>query len=308
MSEQRPEAAMSSNERVMKEFRDNNGKVGGMFEGAPMVLVTTAGRKTGRPHTNPAIYLRDGDRYLVFCSNAGGPRDPDWYHNLLANPQVTMEIGTEEGFAKPFATRAVPLEGDERDHFWELQCSIDPAFRAYEEKTTRRIPVVALYPLDLSQGSERNRVIGEQLILHHDELRAELGRVRSEIERVLAGGPDAAAVERPAADLTDQLRRHCLTFCYGLQLHHTRENGAFSAFERQFPHLAPVIDRLREEHRVVEKALADFEALVGQGLSGDLADVEKLRSELDQVVSGLEEHFVYEEEYLLPAVDATRSS
>jgi len=298
---------MSSwNERVIKEFRENNGKVGGMFEGAPMVVLTTAGRTTGKPHTNPAIYLRDGDRYLVFGSNLGSPKHPDWYLNMLASAQVTMEIGTEAGQVKPFAARAVPLEGEERDRLYERQCSIDPTFREYQEKTTRTIPVVALHPLDLSKNSERNQMIGKQLVLHHNELRAELGRVRDEIERVLAGEPGAGAP--PTADLFEQLRKHCLTFCYGLQMHHTREDGSFSAFEQQFPDLVPAITRLREEHEVVERALADFEALLGEGLSGDLSDVRKLRDELDQVVSGLEAHFAYEEEHLLPAVNVTRPS
>lgn len=146
------DSGVSWNERVMEEFRANNGRVGGMFEGAPMVLLTTVGRRTGKPHTNPAIYLRDGDRHLVFASNAGADTHPHWYLNLLANPRVTMEIGTEEGVVKPFATRAVPLAGAERDRYWERMCALDDAFRGYEEKTGRTIPVVALYTLDPAAG------------------------------------------------------------------------------------------------------------------------------------------------------------
>ncbi|WP_344336472.1 nitroreductase family deazaflavin-dependent oxidoreductase, partial [Kitasatospora putterlickiae] len=170
---------MGWNERIIKEFRENNGKVGGAFEGTPMVVLTTAGRRTGRPHTNPVVYLPDGARYLVFASNAGGPEHPDWFHNLVASPQVTMEIGTEEGRVKPFATRAVVLEGEERDRLYERQSTLRPAFREYQEKTTRVIPVVALYPLDLSADTERNKMIGHQLIVHHAELRAELAEVRA---------------------------------------------------------------------------------------------------------------------------------
>lgn len=110
---------MDLNKHVIEEFRANNGKVGGMFESAPLILLITTGARTGRPHTTPAVYLRDGDRYLVFGSNAGGPRHPHWYHNLLANPHLTVELGTEEGAVKPFAARAVPLEGEERDRYWE---------------------------------------------------------------------------------------------------------------------------------------------------------------------------------------------
>ncbi|MGY0061731.1 nitroreductase/quinone reductase family protein [Streptomyces sp. LZ34] len=294
---------MDLNKHVIEEFRANNGKVGGTFEGAHLILLTTAGARTGRPHTTPTTYLRDGNRYLVFGSNAGGPRHPHWYHNLLANPHLTVELGTAEGAVKPFAARAVVLEGEERDRYWELQCSRDPGFRAYAEQIERTVPVVALHLLDLAGNPERNRMIGQQLILHHNELRSELRRVRDGIDRVLAG----EAAPEPEADLAARLRRHCLTFCYALQTHHIQENGSFTAFEQRFPHLVPAITRLRQEHEVVERALAEFEALVagdGGGLPGDPAGAEKLRAELDRLVSGLEEHFAYEERHLLPALEA----
>jgi deazaflavin-dependent oxidoreductase (nitroreductase family) len=148
MSEQASHAVRSWNEAIMQEFRDNDGRVGGSFEGVPLLLLTTQGRKTGRPHTNPVVYLRDGARYLVFASNAGGPTNPHWYANLLAHPQVTLEIGSEGRGVQPYAATAVPLEGDERHRFWERQCSLNPAFRDYEQRTSRIIPVVALQPLD----------------------------------------------------------------------------------------------------------------------------------------------------------------
>ncbi|GAB3957720.1 nitroreductase/quinone reductase family protein [Actinoallomurus acanthiterrae] len=292
-----PSETASFNQRIIQEFRANNGQVGGMFDGVPLVLITTAGRKTGRPRTTPVVHLRDGDRHLVFGSNAGSSQHPQWYHNIVANPQVTLEIGTAGG-VRALATRAVVLDGEERDHWYERQCAIEPGFRAYQEKTVRTIPVVALHPLDLSADPARNRMIGEQLIRHHEDLRAELRDVRARIDELLAGGPQAA----PSADLAAQLRRHCLTFCYGLHLHHTRENGAFSAFEEEFPDLVPVIERLRAEHRVMEKALTELETLLGDEPADDL---EHLRDELDRVVAGLEEHFAAEEASLLPAVGVT---
>jgi deazaflavin-dependent oxidoreductase (nitroreductase family) len=304
MSEQQAEQhkgnGLSWNERVIKEFRANGGRVGGMFEGAPMVLLTTMGRRTGKPHTNPAIHLHDGDRYLVFASNAGRDTHPDWYHNLLDSPQVALEIGTDEGAVKKLATRAQVLEGAERDRYWERQCSLDPAFRDYETKTARTIPVVALQPLNLAADSERSRMIGVQLIKHHEDLRAELARVRAAIEEAL-GATDTAG-PRPVG-LTEQLRRQCLTYCYGLQMHHIREDGSFTAFEDRFPHLVPAITRLREEHKVVEAALAEFEAILDKGISGEPGDLERVRAELDRVVNGLQEHFTYEEETLLPALE-----
>ncbi|MPZ79511.1 MAG: nitroreductase family deazaflavin-dependent oxidoreductase [Actinophytocola sp.] len=277
------------NAQVIAEFRANGGAVGGPFEGAPLVLLTTAGARTGRPHTNPAVHLRDGGRYLVFASNAGGPNNPAWYHNMLASPRVTVEIGTGTGEVTIVAARAVPLTGDERDRCWELQCSIDPAFRAYEARTTRTIPVIALHPLDLSADPARARMVGQQLRRHHDDLRADLLRLRTELDGAGAG---------PAPDVAEQLRRRCLIFCYGLQLHHTRENGAFTAFEDHLPELRPAIARLRAEHRDVEEALAGFEATL---TSGD-TDAAALRAELDRVVEGLERHFAYEEQELVTAV------
>lgn len=302
MPDQQPSPAASLNQPVIDEFRANGGSVGGMFEGVPLVLMTTAGRLTARPRTNPVTYLRDGHRYLIFGSNLGRPQHPGWYHNLLASPQVAMEIGTEDGGVKLLATRAVVLAGAERDRLYQRQCTISPVFREYQRKTTRKIPVVALYPLDLAEDPERSRLIGEQLIAHHNDLRAELAQVRA---RILGGNAEFGADGLPAADLAVQLQQHCLSYCYGLQLHHLREDGAFTAFERQFPHLVPAIGRLRSEHRRVAAALADLEALLSSADSGAHADVATLRGALDRVISGLEEHFSYEEHQLLPALNGT---
>nr|WSX77919.1 nitroreductase/quinone reductase family protein [Streptomyces sp. NBC_00899] len=297
--------AESWNDRIIKEFRANNGKVGGMFEGAPMVLVTTAGRRSGRPHTNPVIYREHEGRYLVFASNLGADSHPDWYRNLLDSSQVTMEIGSDEGRVKQFATRAVVLEGEERDRLYAEQSAIIPSFGEYQAKTSRVIPVVALNKLDLSLSGERNTMIGRQLIAHHDDLRGALASVRAEIDAALNGA--TPSVDVSTVDLGAQLRGHCLRFCYDLQMHHTREDGSFTAFEQQFPELRPAISRLREEHHAVERALAGFEELIVRRLSGDASDAERLRAELDRTVAGLEAHFAYEEESLLPAVNVTRA-
>jgi deazaflavin-dependent oxidoreductase (nitroreductase family) len=136
------------NQRIIGEFRAGNGKVGGPFEGMPLLLLTTAGRRTGTPHTTPVAHLADGDRYLVFGSAAGSDSHPDWYLNLLATPQVTVELGTDEGTVRSFAARAEVLEGEERDRLYAKQAAINPAFADYQRKTTRVIPVVALHLLD----------------------------------------------------------------------------------------------------------------------------------------------------------------
>jgi deazaflavin-dependent oxidoreductase (nitroreductase family) len=308
MSEHDRDGVRNWNERIIDEFRANNGQVGGPFQGAPLLLMTTQGRRTGKPHTNPAVYLRDGARYLVFASNAGGPTNPDWYRNLVANPQVTIEIGAEAGTVRPYATGAVPLEGAERDRFWERQCSIDPSFRDYERRTTRTIPVVALHLLDLAATPELGKAMGDALIVGHDTLRAQLEDIRSQIEGILAGDlvPEPAGLQ-PASP-TDRLHRSCLTYCYGLQVHHIREDGAFSTLEDRYPQLTPILDHLRAEHRVVEKTLADFESFLERGPAGDLADVRALSGVLGRVVADLEEHFTYEEEHLLPTMGVTRST
>jgi deazaflavin-dependent oxidoreductase (nitroreductase family) len=127
------------NRSVIDEFRAHDGKVGGNFEGAPLLLLTTTGAKTGRAHTTPIVYQRDGDRMFVFGSKAGAPTNPAWYHNLVANPTVTVEVPGEQ-----FEARAVVLAGQERDRVWEKQKLLMPGFADYEQKTERQIPVIEL--------------------------------------------------------------------------------------------------------------------------------------------------------------------
>lgn len=129
----------AGNDPVIAEFRANGGKVGGYFEGMPMVLLTTTGAKSGQPRVSPLAYLRDGDRLLVFGTNAGADTDPLWFRNLLADPKVTVEIGTDR-----YAATATPLEGEERDRLWDAQVASSPAFAKYPTMTSRVIPVVAL--------------------------------------------------------------------------------------------------------------------------------------------------------------------
>ena len=127
------------NASLIEEFRANGGKVGGRFEGRPVVLLTTTGRKSGRQITTPLVYLQDGERRLIFASKAGSPTHPDWYHNLVANPTVTVEVGTEA-----YEARAVVVTGEERDRLYAKQVESTPIFGEYQQKTTRTIPVVAL--------------------------------------------------------------------------------------------------------------------------------------------------------------------
>ena len=127
------------NTQIIAEFRANAGVVGGPFEGAPMILITTTGAKSGQPRTAPLVYLGFEDKVYIFASKAGAPTNPDWYHNLIANPSLTVEIGTET-----YAATAVEVTGAERDRLYAEQVSRMPGFQTYAESTTRVIPVVEL--------------------------------------------------------------------------------------------------------------------------------------------------------------------
>ena len=127
------------NRSVIDEFRANGGKVGGAMAGAPLLLLTTKGAKSGQTRVNPLAYLKDGDRYLIIASYAGSPTNPPWYHNLLANPRVTVELGTER-----FDADAKVVDEPDRTRLYRAMASRMPAFDEYEKKTTRRIPVIAL--------------------------------------------------------------------------------------------------------------------------------------------------------------------
>ena len=129
------------NTKIIEEFRANGGNLGGGFEGAPMLLLTTVGAKSGKARVNPMMYLDEGGRRYVFASKAGAPTNPDWYYNLLANPDVTIEVGTDT-----LDVVATPLEEDERARVYAVQASRYPGFAEYQEKTDRAIPVVALDP------------------------------------------------------------------------------------------------------------------------------------------------------------------
>ncbi len=130
------------NTQIITEFRANEGRIGGNFEGAPMTLLTTTGARSGQPRTSPLMYLADDNdprRIFVFASKAGAPTNPDWYHNLLAHPTVTVEVGAEK-----YEAVAEEITGPERDAIYAEQARRYPGFGGYEQATTRVIPVIAL--------------------------------------------------------------------------------------------------------------------------------------------------------------------
>jgi deazaflavin-dependent oxidoreductase (nitroreductase family) len=125
------------NQRVVDEFRANQGKVGGQMANTPLLLLTTTGAKTGRSLTKPLAFTKHGDRIFVIASFAGSPHDPAWFVNLVANPDVTVELGTQR-----FKARARVIGGEERQRLFDLQAEKLPIFHDYQKKTTRQIPVV----------------------------------------------------------------------------------------------------------------------------------------------------------------------
>jgi deazaflavin-dependent oxidoreductase (nitroreductase family) len=129
------------NAQIIDEFRANGGKAGGMFEGKPLVLVHNVGAKSGKEYVTPLVYLAEGDDYVIFASKGGAPENPGWYHNLKAEPNVSIEVGDQK--LDVLATEAT---GDERDRLYSAQEAVQPQFSEYAEKTDRKIPVIVLAP------------------------------------------------------------------------------------------------------------------------------------------------------------------
>jgi deazaflavin-dependent nitroreductase family protein len=127
------------NTAIIKEFRANAGKVGGPFLGKTLLILHTIGAKSGQEHINPAAYITDGDRFVIIASKGGAPTNPDWYYNLVAHPQVTVEVGTEQ-----FTARASLATEPERTRLYDKMVEMMPGFADYQKKTTRIIPVIIL--------------------------------------------------------------------------------------------------------------------------------------------------------------------
>jgi len=132
-------SAEDFNQQVISEFRANGGVVGGPFAGAAMILLTHTGAKSGIQRTTPLVCSRDGDDVIVVASMGGAPTNPQWYHNMIANPLVTVELGTET-----FQAKVIEAPGAERDRLFAAQATIMPNFDEYQAKTSRVIPVLIL--------------------------------------------------------------------------------------------------------------------------------------------------------------------
>jgi deazaflavin-dependent oxidoreductase (nitroreductase family) len=274
------------NQRVIDEFRANKGRLTGHFAQARLLLLTTTGARTGTPHTTPVGYLPDGgDRVLVIASAGGADKHPDWYVNLRADPQVTVESG-----AFTYPARAVVLTGEERERAWARAVEVDDGWAAYQRKTTRTIPVVALH--QIANGGPPNvnaSSPAEAIKVVHDAFRRELALIRQEMT---AGGPTLGA----------QLRVNCLTFCQGLHHHHSGEDLALFPFvEDRHPSAGPALRRLREEHDRIATLVAELRRAV----TAPAGDPAAARSEVERLTLDLEAHLTYEEEQLIPLLDAS---
>jgi deazaflavin-dependent oxidoreductase (nitroreductase family) len=237
------------------------------------LLLTTTGARSGRSHTAILGYYPDGDRMLVVGSAGGGPKHPDWYHNLVANPEVTIETGLFT-----YQATAVVLRDAERDEVFARLVEAEPGWGEYQANTTRTIPVVGLVP---QPGPPRGGSFGETLKLIHTAFRRELALIRTE-------------VATSGASLGAQLRINCLALCQGLHNHHTGESvGLFPGLEAQHPELADVIAVLQAEHDQVAVLLDELQAL----LASPPAD---LLPKVDQLIDSLTAHLEREEAELLP--------
>ena len=270
------------NQQIIDEFRANGGQVGGPFEGARLLLLTTIGARSGAPHTTPLGYLPDGERSLVIASAGGAPNHPAWFHNLVANPHVKVEAGVFT-----YDAQAVVLEGAERDRVFARAVEADPGWADYQAKTTRVIPVVALQTV--AGGPANAASLGAALKLIHDAFRRELALIRKEIAE---SGPG----------LGTQLRVNCLTVCQGLHHHHSGEDaGIFPFLAQRYPELAPTLDRLRREHQKIAALLDDLKEVI----STDGVDPLLVLPGVERLTDELESHLTYEEEQLIPILDAS---
>jgi len=272
------------NQQVIDEFRAHHGRVGGPFEGGRLLLLTTTGARTGTPHTTPVGYLPDGGEHvLVIASAAGSPKHPDWYHNLLAHPQVTVESGVFT-----YEAQAVVLAGEEREQAWARAVEADPGWAEYQKKTERIIPVVALHAITNGGPGKINASSpGEAIKVVHDAFRRELALIRKEMA---AGNGTLGA----------QLRVNCLTFCQGLHNHHTGEDTMMFPFlADRHPEVDPVLRRLGEEHEQIAALVAELRRTLAD------EDPAAARAEVERLTLDLEAHLTYEEQELIPLLGAS---
>ncbi|MGP3919008.1 nitroreductase/quinone reductase family protein [Nonomuraea sp. 10N515B] len=284
--------------QVIAEFRANNGKMSGMFEGWTLAVLTTVGAKSGLLRESILGYLEFDGKGIVVASSNGADKHPAWYHNIRKNPIVTVETGSDTYQA----IAAIPPT-QERDKLFDRVIAEAPGYADHQAKTTREIPVVVLHRIGPKPGEERVKGMGDWIIEVHDWLRKELETLRAQADQAIEGGVDT--IERTPPDLAQQMRTHCLNFCGALRKHHGGEDMAmFPMLAKQFPALAPALAQLGEEHKVVARMQDDIQQLVDSFVPGE-TDPVQLRADLERLANQLESHLRYEEETIVTALNAT---
>ncbi|MER7824323.1 nitroreductase/quinone reductase family protein [Streptomyces sp. NPDC096097] len=275
----------SFNHTVIEEFRANAGQVGGPFEGSELILLTTSGARSGKPHTVPLGLAREDGAGALFvvASAAGADRHPAWYHNLLARPLVEVETGSER-----YEAVAVPAQGARRDELFAWIVRAEPGYGEYQARTRRVLPVVALQRTHEVPAQEGG--VAGKLLDVHGWLRRQLALVR-ELAREEPSGAGAAS-------LGLQLRQHCLAFCHALEFHHRSEGaGLFPYLEQQHPHMREFFRRVGDEHRVIAEIQEELVRALDAPGAGFSERVERMSREL-------EAHLDLEEAQLLPVLRA----
>jgi deazaflavin-dependent oxidoreductase (nitroreductase family) len=284
--------------QVIAEFRANNGKMSGMFEGWTLAVLTTVGAKSGLRRESILGYLEFDGKGIVVASSNGADKHPAWYHNIRRNPIVTVETGSDTYQA----IAAIP-PAQERDKLFDRVIAEAPGYADHQAKTTREIPVVVLHRIGPKPGEERVKGMGDWIVEVHDWLRKELETLRAQANQAIEGGMDT--IERTPPDLAQQMRTHCLNFCGALKKHHSGEDMAmFPMLAKQFPALAPALAQLGEEHTLVARLQDDIQRLDDSFVPGETDSVQ-LRADLEQLANQLESHFRYEEETIVTALNAT---
>ncbi|QVQ54892.1 nitroreductase family deazaflavin-dependent oxidoreductase [Spiractinospora alimapuensis] len=252
-----------------------------MFEGARLLLLTTTGARSGEPHTTPLGYLHGESGEMIVIASAGGaPTHPAWYHNVRANPKVTVE---SDNFT--YTAEARVLVGEERDTVFRRAAVADPGWQEYQDNAGRTLPVVALTMVDGGPNAEGGW--GDALVAIHATFRRELALVRAEV--AASGGSIGA-----------QLRINCLSVCEGLHTHHHHEDaGVFPSLAEGNPELRPALERLGEEHKEIARLVDELQAVIRE----DDRTPAELLATVDRLIADLEAHLDYEEEHLVPVLN-----
>jgi deazaflavin-dependent oxidoreductase (nitroreductase family) len=265
--------------QVIDEFRAHHGQVSGRFVNVRLMLLTTVAG-SGASRTTPLRYFPDGRRTLLVAVNDETTDLPPWYHDIVAQPQVTVERG-------PFILQetATVLHGEEREQIFARLVEAYADLAEQQAQATRSLPVIALENVS---GVPSERMLGKAIRATHDAYRRELALVRAEIA---ASG----------SSLGTQLRMNCLMVCQGIHQHHIGEDTKiFPSVRHDHPELAPLLERLSQDHKTVQHLLDRIQEVV----AGSQSDITEVLSEVDRLIAELEDHLTYEETNLLPVLDS----